>query len=80
MLRALLLAHLAELILWNGCLLVPFLQFFVRDEVLCHDARDFLIVVKDGESGIFDLSLRRTETAKGVVHVDCRFGFGLTIG
>ena len=80
MLCALLLAHLSELILRNSCLLVPFLQLFMCDEVLCHDAWDFLIVVKDGESGIFDLSLRWTETAEGVVHVDCRFGFGLTIG
>ena len=39
----------------------------MRDEVLCHDARDFLKVVKDGESGIFDLSLRWAEAAEGLV-------------
>ena len=44
-LRAFLLTHLTELILRNGRLLVPFLKLFMRDEVLCHDARNLLEVV-----------------------------------
>ena len=76
MLRAFLLAHLAKLILWNSSLLIPFLQLFMCDEVLSHDARDFLIVVKDGESGIFDLSFRWAEAAERVVTVES----GLRLG
>ena len=48
----------------------------MRDEVLCHDARDFLKVVKDGESGIFDLLLWRAEVAEGLVTVESRLGLG----
>ena len=76
MLRAFPLTHLAKLILWNGCLLIPFLQLFMRDEVLSHDARYFLIVVKDGESGIFDLSFRRAEAAEGLVQVESGLWLG----
>ena len=79
MLRAFLLAHLAKLILWNSSLLIPFLQLFMCDEVLSHDARDFLKVVKDGESGIFDLLLRWTEAAERVVTVESGLGFCGTI-
>ena len=48
----------------------------MRDEVLCHDARDFLKVVKDGKSGIFDFLFRRTEAAEGLVTVKSRLGLG----
>ena len=51
----------------------------MRDEVLCHDARDFLKVVKDGESSIFDLLLRWAEAAERVVTVESGLGFCGTI-
>ena len=46
----LLLPHLGELTLGNGRLLIAFLKLFVRQEVLRHDARDLLEVVKHGNS------------------------------
>ena len=69
MLRIFLLTHLAELILRDGSLLVPFLQLFMHDKVLCHDARDLLEVVEDCKSGIFYLTFRGTKTAEGVIQV-----------
>ena len=44
--------HLSELTLRDGCLLIAFLELFVRQEVLGHDARDLLEVVKNSNACI----------------------------
>ena len=69
-LRTFLLSHLAELVLRDGSLLVPFLQLFMHDKVLCHDARDLLEVVENCKSGIFNFTFRGTKTAVGVIQVE----------
>ena len=44
----------------------------MRQEVLCHDARDLLEVIQDGKSRIFDLLLGWTELAEIIVQVKGR--------
>ena len=48
MLSVLLFSHLGKLTLRNRRLLVTLLELLVRQEVLSHDARDLLEVVKNG--------------------------------
>ena len=66
------LSHLGKLTARNGCLFVTFLEFLVRQEVLCHDARDLFEVVQDGKPCIFDLFLGWTELAEIIVQVKGR--------
>lgn len=69
MLRVLFFTHLREFTLGYGRLFIPLLQPLVRKEVLSHDSGDFFEVVKDGESGIFDLLFGRTEPTEVVIQV-----------
>ena len=67
MLSVLLFSHLGKLALRNRRLLVPLLKPLMRQEVLSHDTRDLLEVIKDGKARILYLLLRWTEPAKFVV-------------
>ena len=67
MLRILLFSHLCELALRNRRLLVPLLKPLMRQEVLSHDTRDLLEVIKDGKARILYLLLRWAEPAEFVV-------------
>lgn len=48
----LLFAHFRELTTRNRGLFIPLFEPFMRQEVLCHDARDFSEVIEDGEAWI----------------------------
>ena len=67
MLSVLLFSHLGKLALRNRRLLVPLLKSLMRQEVLSHDTRDLLEVVKNRKACVFNLFLRRAEPAEFVV-------------
>ena len=61
--------HLCELAPRDRCLLISLLKLFVRQEVLGHDARDLLEVIKHGKSRILLPLIWRTESAEFVIGV-----------
>ena len=67
MLSTFFLAHLGKLTLWNGSLFVSFLQLFVGQKVLRHDARDLSEIVKNSEASILDFLFRWTESFELIV-------------
>lgn len=76
MLRALFFAHLGELTLRNGRLLVALLELLVSEEVLSHDAGDLSEIIEDSKTSIFHFLFGRTKSSELVAQVEGRSWIG----